>query len=297
MTFWSVLFAVLWDRWSPLHRPSQFERLFLRYADWAHVRCNAGTEAHGWLAWALAALLPAILAAAGGALAGSVATLLGLAWAAAVLYFCLGFRQVAEALLALAEALRGGDPVRVRERLAALGCAAPAAEEAAAEAEGRAADETARRHSAEVARLAIEEGLRRSLDRLFGVVFWFIVLGAFGAVLYALTRLLGDRWRGDAPFHTAVAGIVELLDWLPARLLAFSFAVVGNFDDAMLGWRGRLDSRLPGNEAVVVAAGFGALGLNDITAGPEYLPGVVSLVARCVVLWLAVLGLLWLGGL
>jgi membrane protein required for beta-lactamase induction len=193
------------------------------------------------------------------------------------LYFCLGFRQVAETLLALAEALRGGEPARVRERLADLGCAAPAA--------------------AETARKAMETGLRRCLDRLFGGLFWFVLFGPAGAVLYALSRLLGELWRGDTEFHAAVERVVFLLDWLPARLLAFSFAVVGNFDDAMLGWRGRLDTSLPPNEAVVVAAGFGALGLNDIKPGPEYLSGVVSLAARAILLWLAVLGLLWLGGL
>lgn len=305
MTFWSVLVALAWDRLSPLHRPTQLDRLFGHFADWVLVRFNAGTPAHGWLAWAVTAVLPALLAAAVGALASGIGVLLAFAWAAAALYYCMGFRHTAEAALTLADALRGDDPGRVQERLAALAEQEPVAVPGRGSADAEESDTVedtaspgadAPDAAPDPTRLAMEIVLRRSLDRLFGVVFWFVLLGPFGAVLYALSNALGRLWRGDSQFHAAVEQAVHLLDWLPTRLLAFSFAIVGNFDAAMQGWRDRPDGLPPSNEAVLLAAGFGALGAEADAPSPEYLSGAVSLVVRAALLWLAALGLLWLGG-
>lgn len=280
MTFWATLLALAWDQLSPLHRPSQFERLFGRYADWVREHFNAGTRAHGFLAWAAAALLPALAAGLAGVGLSGLWSLPGLAWGAASLYYCLGFRQSADVMRGIAADLRGGDVERVRHRYAELGLAV-----------------TAEMAADELSRLAIGEVLRRALARLFGALFWFVLLGAFGAVTYALTRLLAERWRGEAALHAAVARVVEVLDWLPARLLALSFAIVGNFDEAMLAWRGNADLGESRNEGIARAAGFGALGLGHVTPGPDYVNGAVSLVARAALLWLAVLGIFWLGGL
>jgi len=280
MTFWGVLLALAWDQMAPLFRPCQLERLYGRYADWVHEHVNAGTRAHGGLAWAAAALVPALVAGLVGLWLSDLVPLLGLAWAAAVLYRCLGFRQMVDLARGIAEALTAGELERARERLAALGgtCAPDAQAEA-------------------VVQAAVDRLFRLGLERLFGVLFWFILLGPFGAVAYTLTTLLSPRWRGDSDFHAAVGQILPLLDWAPARLAVFSFAIVGNFEEAMVAWRLRVSGQDPYNEGVVKAAGLGALGLDGEPVEPEYVAGVASLYRRALLLWLGVLGLFWLGGL
>lgn len=279
MTFWATLLALLWDQVSPLFRPSQPERLFGRYADWVHDHVNAGTHAHGLLAWSVAALAPALAAALVGIWLRDVAWLLGLAWSAAVLYRCLGFRQVVDGARALTAALGADDPARARDHLAVLGLVVDPADV-----------------SGNLVRPAMDRLFQLGLTRLFGVLFWFALLGVFGALAYALTHLLAERWRSEADFHAAIAEVVPVLDWLPARLMALSFAMVGNFEQAMTAWRSRVGEDDLYNEGVVRAAGLGALGLDQETPGPEYVSGVASLLNRSVLLWLGLLGLLWLGG-
>lgn len=279
MTFWAALLAMAWEQVAPLFRPSQLERLYAAYADWLHERVNAGTRGHGMLAWALLALLPALaVALIGGWLAGLFWPL-GLAWSALVLYRGMGFRQHFDQARALTDALMNGDAVRARDKLAELGGPAPVGE-------------------ADLVRGAMARLFQVAEARLFGVLFWFAVLGAFGAALYALSRLAGERWQGDSEFHAAIAQVVFLLDWLPARVLALSFAIVGNFEEAMVAWRASVGPDAgSANQDVVYAAGLGALGLDEDEPGPEFVAGTVGLLNRAALLWLGVLGLLWLGGL
>lgn len=277
MIFWGTLLALAWDQVAPLFRPSQPERLFGRYADWIHDRVNAGTRAHGLLAWSLAALLPALAVGLIGLWFFDLAWPLGLAWSAAVLYRCLGFRQVVDLARAVTAALTAGDAARACEKLNELGLACGPEQAPAG-----------------LVRPAMDRLFQLGLERLFGVLFWYALLGAFGAVAYQLTRLLAERWRGEVDFYTTIAGIVPLLDWLPARVLAMSFAIVGNFEAAMLAWRAHGAADDP--NGVVRAAGLGALGLGREAPGPEYVSGVASLFNRSILLWLGVLGLLWLGG-
>lgn len=277
MSFWGTLLALAWDRVAPLFRPSQLERQFDRYAAWLHDRVNAGTHAHGLLAWSLAALAPALMVGLLGLWLTELAWPLGLAWSAAVLYRCLGFSQLVDLARGVSAALAAGDPVRARDKLAGLGIECGP-------------DETPDGY----VQPAMDRLFRFGLERLFGVLFWFALLGPFGAVAYALSQRLAERWLGALDFHGAVAQIMPVLDWLPARLLAMSFAIVGNFEEAMVAWRARAADDDP--HGVVRAAGLGALGLDQETPGPEYVAGVASLLNRAVLLWLGVLGLLWLGG-
>lgn len=274
MIFWGALLALAWEWMAPLFRPSQAERLFDRYADWVHDHFNAGTQGHGWLAWLAAVLAPALLVAGLGAGLGELAWPLALAWSAAVLYQCLGFRQPFQSAQQYAERFAAGDAARAEELAAGLGVAGGGA----------------------AFRPVLTALFRLGLARLVGVLFWFVVLGPFGAVVYALTLRLAERWSGEDDFHAVVARIRPVLDWLPARLLAFSFAIVGNFEDALVGWRSR-EADAEGGHAGVEAAGLGALGLGRVDPEVGVIGPVAALFNRVIVLWLGVLGLFWLGGL
>lgn len=277
MTFLGAFLALLWDQLSPLHRPSQFDRLLGRYGDWVLTRFNAGSQVHGLLAWVAAALVPATLIALAGSLLTGVGYLLGLAWSAAVLYQCLGFRQLNQLADELQAALATGDRQRTLFCLAEMGLV-----------------DVESLPDAELTRRALGQVLQLGLNRVFGVVFWFVPFGPFGAVAYALTIPLAERWRGESDFRTTICQIMRWLDWLPSRLAVFSFAIVGNFEEAMLAWRGKDDNGLSTDAEGMRAAGFGALGLGDAAPDPEYVSGAVALLKRAVLLWLALLGLIWL---
>src|SRR5690606_17214212 len=84
---------------------------------------------------------------------------------------------------------------------------------------------------------AVFDSARR---RGFGVLFWFLVLGPVGALLYRLSAIAAE---GDAshllPADT-VAGartLLAVLDWPVAQLMTFSMALVGNFDAVFNAWR------------------------------------------------------------
>ncbi|OUS74273.1 regulatory signaling modulator protein AmpE [Pseudoalteromonas sp. A601] len=67
------------------------------------------------------------------------------------------------------------------------------------------------------------------------VIFWFVILGAPGAVLYALVRTYADLVREDKKVaYVARFKLIHKLlfwfDWLPARITSFGFLVIGNFN-------------------------------------------------------------------
>jgi cobalamin biosynthesis protein CobD/CbiB len=253
----------------------------------SHDHFNAGGVRHGWLAWTVGALLPAAVAGIGAGLLHALSPPLVWALGFASLYFAMGYRRVELGARDMVGALTVRDTLRARHFCTGW-CADPGAD---ADAEG-------------LAREGIRAVLRLALERRFGVIFWTACLGLPGTLLYVLTRYLADRWRDDADFGAPARRALYWLDWLPARALAFSFAIAGNFDHALAVWRALRGKKE--NTTLVIAAGAGALGLNLSGAtdpdlawdapGSEYLEGAVRLVWRALLLWLLILALLWLAG-
>jgi AmpE protein len=160
---------------------------------------------------------------------------------------------------------------------------------------------------------------RNALRRWFGVLFWFLLLGPFGAVLYRLTALSaeGEAAR-ELPGETVEGArtLLAILEWPVAQLLTLALALVGNFDTVLGAWRESggaalsLDNGFLGavarasvktelaEEAADYAeengagAGAAALAASD---QPE-LRDAMSLVWRSLLVWLAVLALFVIAG-
>jgi len=298
MKLFAIVLALLLDHARPDWRPAAFYDRLARAADWLLENFNGGQARHGGLAWLAGALAPALLVGLVGALLAWAAWPLALLWSALVLFFTLSLRELGHAADEIATALSEPDTEPARVRLAAWrsgDCSLFSREE--------------------IVRTGVEEVLRRGLSALFAPLFWFIVLGPFGTAGYGLSRYLTMRWQGEYGFIAPLAHVLAVLDWLPARILAFSFAIVGNYEGAMRAWRHQAGLWPEGNEGVVLAAGAGALGIRlggelnlasglltrpllgeGEAVGGEYLPGAVNLLRRALLLWLAVLLLLLLGG-
>lgn len=162
------------------------------------------------------------------------------------------------------------------------------------------------------AREAIEEAIFvQANNRIFGVVFWFVVAGVAGAWAYRVSDMLRRR----AAFETARQGLPRapgdlgsqlhsihgLLSWIPARLAAFAYALAGSFEDAVGNWRVAVDRAGSGllDRAEDILARVGAASLQPSLAGvePERIDvetarGAWRIVFRALLIWLAVIALL-----
>ena len=142
------------------------------------------------------------------------------------------------------------------------------------------------------------------LRRWFGVLFWFAVLGPCGALLYRLAQqLAGIAELGDRALAQKFAA---LLDWAPAHLMALSLALASNFDAVFTSWRdyhrahpqgyasldlGYLDAIGRASVAADVAAEA-----HDAQVPLVALDDAMVLVRRVLVVWLTLIALLVIGG-
>ncbi len=135
-------------------------------------------------------------------------------------------------------------------------------------------------------------------ERIFAVIFWFVILGPAGAVLYRLTTGLGKQ-EGTGDSLNAVATLFQaVLTWVPARMLAMGYALTGHFDGALQAYRNRpYESDLAlENYDVLVNTGLGALRDQEATDEISSIMSARNLVMRSILIWIAVLALLTLGG-
>lgn len=293
MTFLSLLAALLLEQVRPLRLGNPVYAAFERYAAWLEVKLNAGQYYHGVLAWSLAVLpIVAVTLIVYHAL-HAVSPILAWGWNMAVLYFTMGFRQFSHYFREIAHALRNGDVAAARECLARW--------------RGASAAELT---PGEVTRVSIELALVGAHRHVFGPIAWFLVLGPAGPVIYRLSAMLAEAWRprSDAEnetFSRFAERFFFWYDYVPARLTAASFAVVGNFEDAIYCWRTQAASWLGDAQGVLVATGGGAMGvrLGDALHGeggvvfrPElglgdeadvdYMQSAIGLIWRALVLWM-----------
>ena len=250
MNLISLAIVFLIEHLRPLPQANSVHQLFISYTDKLSRQYNAGERRQGLMAWLLA-VVPWV---AGVMLAYylliSVNLVMALILNVVVLYFVMGFRQISQGFNAVLEALRADDIEAARQALTSW--------------RSQPSDEL---DDTEVAKVAIEDGLLAAHRQIFGVIFWFtLVPGPAGAVLYRLSALLNDKWgtRGGeefVEFGAVSRKVFEVLDWVPSRLTAITFAIVGNFEDAIYCWRTQSNSWGNVEQGIVLASGAGALGV------------------------------------
>jgi adenosylcobinamide-phosphate synthase len=252
--------------------------------------------------------------------------LLALLFDVGVLYLTLGFRQFSHYYTDIRDALDRGDEAEARRLLA----------------EWRHLDASELPRT-ELLRHVIEHALLAAHRHVFGVFFWFVLfstlgLGPLGAVLYRMAEFAARYWTFPSkalgvPANQGLMAVSQQMfawiDHVPARLTAFGFAVVGNFEEAINAWRRDAALWKHANEGVILASAAGAVGVQlgghaapgvtpdrsrSFTGGPTddaaadgstggdppqmaHLRSVVGLVWRSVVLWMLLVALLTLANL
>lgn len=318
MTFLSILCALLIEQMKPLRADNliyaEIKSLALRMETWF----NAGHSTHGRLGWFLMMVL---LVVPTGAIYWVLKyynwTLAAFAWNVLIIYLTLGFRHYSHYFTSIQLALNAGDETGARALLA----------------EWTRLD-TVGMEVSEITRIAVEKSLVTTHRNVFGVFFWFLMpLGPAGAVMYRVSEYLARAWtepehmRNEA-FGQFAARAFYWIDWIPVRLTAVAFAVVGNFEDAIYAWRNFAHRWTNEALGIILSAGGGAMGVRlgtpaenavraqvvdantvDIELEDDVMPGeepnirslqsTVGLVWRALLLWMLLLLLIssawWLG--
>ncbi|MGZ8291049.1 MAG: CobD/CbiB family protein [Telluria sp.] len=319
MTFLSILCALLIEQLKPLRADNMIYAEIKRFAMRIEHWFNAGHASHGRLGWFLmmgALTVPTALIY--WVLLRYELVFAAFAWNVLIVYLTLGFRHYSHYFTSIQLALNSGDEGTARTLLADW-----------------TGLDTVGMDSTEIIRIAVEESLVTTHRNVFGVFFWFLMpLGPAGAVMYRVSEYLARAWNEPEHMRNEAFGQFATrafywIDWLPVRLTAVAFAVVGNFEDAIYAWRNFAHRWTDEALGIILSAGGGAMGVrlgtpNENAARPlpldaatvdvldaedEILPGeepglralqsTVGLVWRALLLWMMLLLLAssaaWLG--
>ena len=217
---------------------------------------------------------------------------------AVMLYFCLGLRSLRDHNLPIADALARNDLPDARLLTARI-----------------VSRDTTSASEIELTKASAESLLENGNDAVFGTLFWFIVAGGPGAVLFRMANTLDAMWGYRTArmlqFGRTAARIDDALNYLPARLTALSYVLLAPGLQGKLRawrcWRAQAPAWSSPNAGPVMSSGAGALGVQ--LGGPAIYHGEVEhrpplgegepatgadihrawqLVVRTTVLWLAV---------
>lgn len=293
MKFLALLAALVLEQVKPLRRENPLHQGYAIYSAALQHHFDAGQYRQGMIAWLLAAAPLVIAVFFIGFFLERMSPVLGWLWSALVVYITVGFRQFSHYFNEILLAIQQGNLPGARDLLARWR-----------------AEPSAELSSGEVARVSIETGLAESHRNVFGPIAWFAVLGPAGAILYRAAAQLRAQWAGRAESESGAFGhfaerAFYIIDWLPARLTAVSFAAAGNFQDAVDCWRTQARAWAGVAQGVVLASGAGALGVKlggelheygrvryrpelgtGDDADADYMRAAVGLIWRALVTWM-----------
>ncbi|MDA8389660.1 MAG: regulatory signaling modulator protein AmpE [Gammaproteobacteria bacterium] len=267
---------------------------FVWYEDWVRSveqRLNAGTRAQGVMAVTVV-VGPALL---GVALIRYILAHLSqplvYAFDVFVLYLCLDLYRLTRTAVAVAESLDAGDLLTATSHAEEITC--------------KTVNDVS---ESALAQTTIEAVLKRTNVLIMGPLFWFVVLGPVAVVLARLAAMLDRLWGHRNPeyqeFGWAAARLNDILGWVPARITALSYGIMGSFEDALHCWRRQAGMWSDINSGPLLASGLGAMHMSNCeetededVPGVRALPAVanagdirrvVALVWRVLLFWLAV---------
>lgn len=179
---------------------------------------------------------------------------------AVLLYLALGWRSLGDHARQVRDALSQHDLPRARQCVGLI-----------------VSRDTTELDEQAVVKATLESILENGNDAIFGALFWFVLAGAPGVVLYRLANTLDAMWgyrnTRYRHFGWAAARLDDVLNFIPARLTALSYALLGQCLSALGCWRRQAAHWKSPNAGPVMATGAGSVGV--LLGGPAYYQGVL----------------------
>lgn len=215
-----------------------------------------------------------------------------------IIYLAVGRKSLREHALNVLKPLEQGDLAKAREKISLI-----------------VSRDTHEMSQSQVIIACLESIIENSNDAIFGVIIWYLIGGAPGVLVYRLVNTLDAMWGYKNEqflyFGWAAARLDDVLNWLPARLTVFSFALVAKASEFNKVWQiafqqgGKCSSK---NAGPVMSAGACALNIklggkaryNGVSinkpdlgygnqAGISDIKHALSLVDKTLLLWSGVL--------
>ncbi|HQT81600.1 MAG: hypothetical protein B7Z60_04785 [Ferrovum sp. 37-45-19] len=292
------LFLILISLFSEKYRPSQLQsRLFTYFTQYLHYLddlFNSGERHHGVVAWFVGILPPLfafyLINRLLVHLGIEISWLINLLVLGSVIQFRTLLKQLSEAT----------DDIRLKMR----------------ESQDMADHESFVLMKSQAVAHAIEVTINEAHTFLFAILFWYGLLpGVYGVLLYMLALYINRYWGQDrqTDFGYFSRRMFYFLNWPVYYLTALTFAVVGNFEDALFCWRTQgIKEGESTTSRIFFASAAGALGIRlgdlqssqrsinglDLGLGEapdfDHLKSTEGLIWRALMVWLIVYALMTL---
>jgi len=178
----------------------------------------------------------------------SVLPIVGFLFTIIIVTLCIGHKSLHEHTQPIAEALNKGNEMQARDLTSQIVSRDP--------------------ETLDIAKASVESILENGSDSVFAALFWFIVAGVPGIVFYRLSNTLDAMWgyhnQQYLYFGRFAARLDDVLNYIPARLTALSYSLLGSTEQAFKCWYSQAKDCESPNAGPVMAAGAGAL---EITIG------------------------------
>lgn len=293
----TVLVACLLDHW--LGEPKKYHPL-VQFGDWANrletrINTRASSQCFQLLCVGTIAVFCLVIPCVLAAILLSRIPVFGQLLACFGLYLAIGRRSLIEHAEAVKNALQDENMALARINLSRM-----------------VSRDTRHSNPQEISAGAIESVLENGNDALFAAIFWFIVAGLPGVVLYRLSNTLDAMWGYKNQrfncFGRFAARLDDVLNWVPARLTAFGYSLVGQTKPGIQCWRDQAPDWSSPNAGPVMASGAGALSIRvggparyrsrqinrpvlgcGAPASTKDIDRSVHLVTQCLLLWCTVI--------
>ncbi|WP_428357515.1 adenosylcobinamide-phosphate synthase CbiB [Methyloprofundus sp.] len=166
-----------------------------------------------------------------------------------ILYLCIAPKSLLQHTLAIYQPLQKGNLAQARQAIAMI-----------------VSREAGQMDTQAIRKATIESTLENGADAIFAPIFWFVIAGPTGAVFYRLSNTLDAMWgyknQRYTHFGFAAARLDDILNWVPARLTALSYLLLGDMHHAWSSYRLQSPLCESPNAGIVMSTGAGCLNVN-----------------------------------
>lgn len=262
---------------------------FTRYAEWTRHKLEQWSLRNDTVILLIILLIPLALIAFVHERLDDALALLGFLFSVIVFIYCIGPKDVHNRANRYVEALERGDQT-----------------DADTLAQEILENQTIPEDESHMIREINQTLLIGTNNNFLGVVFWFVILGPVGALLYRFTCVLLNSLQQQSNaetsgFFQSTQLLFSIINWIPAHLTAITYGVTGSFVDAIHQWKiHKSYDHLSPNAAnhMLIDTGFGAIQIEaeNKTFDGQTVHEILGLCRRTIILWITAIAILTLAG-